>query len=237
MGALESIRIVHRDSRLAVVGKPAGMLVHRGMGASREEPFLLQEARDLLGAWLYPVHRLDRPTSGLVVFAFDPGTARFLQEAWQDGRVRKTYRAIARGWMPEPQGLRDEALDNPDNGVLQEARTRWRELARLELPWPCGPHPGLRLAHLELEPLTGRWHQLRRHLSRLHHPIAGDTTHGCRHVNHLLRDRLGWWGLHLSAIRLVLPHPEGGEDLDLRDDPVHGTGPAWERLLAEAARA
>lgn len=215
----DPLRILHRDEHLVAIAKPAGMLVHRGMGASRDETFLLQSARDLVGAYVYPVHRLDRPTEGVVVFALDPVSAKTLQESWQTGSVRKSYRAIARGWLPAPDGIRDEALDSPDNGALQEARTRWESLATTMIPWPCGPHPGLRLSLLELEPLTGRWHQLRRHLARMGHPIAGDTTHGDRHVNHLLRDRLGWWRLHLEATSLSLPHPATGAALHLETSP------------------
>lgn len=233
----EPLQILHRDDELVAVRKPPGMLVHRGMGASRSETFLLQAVRDLVGAWVYPVHRLDRPTEGVVVFALDPVTARALQETWQDGTVRKTYEAIVRGWLREPEGIRDEALDSPDNGALQEAQTRWKEIERLEIPWACGPHPGLRLALLRLEPLTGRWHQLRRHLARMGHPIAGDTTHGDRHVNHLLRDRLGWWRLHLEAVRLEIPRPGGGGPLVLDARP-QGDGAMrglWETLRGHAA--
>ena len=139
-----------------------------------------------------------------------------------------------RGWLAEPEGVRDEALDSPDNGALQEARTRWKVLERTTVPWPCGPHPGLRLSLLELEPLTGRWHQLRRHAARMGHPIAGDTTHGDRHVNHLLRDRLGWWRLHLEATTLLVPHPTTGEILRLESAPA-GEGAIdelWKALRA-----
>ena len=233
----ESVRLLHRDEHLVAVAKPAGMLVHRGMGASRDETFLLQAVRDLVGAYVYPVHRLDRPTEGIVVFALDPVSARTLQECWQTGSVRKTYRAIVRGWLQVPEGIRDEALDSPDNGALQEARTRWKSLATTHLPWPCGPHPGLRLSLLELEPLTGRWHQLRRHLARMGHPIAGDTTHGDRHVNHLLRDRLGWWRLHLEATSIRLPHPATGRWLPLEASPL-GEGcmdRLWSALGEEAS--
>jgi tRNA pseudouridine65 synthase len=235
----DPIRILHRDGHLVAVAKPAGMLVHRGMGASRDETFLLQAVRDLVGAYVHPIHRLDRPTEGIVVFALDPASARTLQEGWQTGSVRKSYRAIVRGWLSTPEGIRDEALDSPDNGALQDARTRWRSLATMSLPWPCGPHPGLRLSLLELEPLTGRWHQLRRHLSRMGHPIAGDTTHGDRHVNHLLRDRLGWWRLHLEATTLELPHPATGRLLHLEASPggVGTVDQLWDALAKEASAA
>lgn len=224
------IPLLYRDEHLAVVHKPSGMLVHRGMGADRSETFLLQAVRAQLDAFLHPVHRLDRPTSGLVVFALDPITARELQKLWQAGQVRKTYRAIVRGWMAEPEGFRDEALDDPDSGILQEAQTRWRELDRLEVPWPQGEHPTRRLAQVELEPVTGRYHQLRRHFRRMMHPIAGDTTHGCRHLNHDLQVRLGWWRLMLFADVLAFPHPRTGEPMRFVDDPARGIGPWWEEL-------
>ena len=227
---VEDIAVLFRDESLAVVHKPTGMLVHRGMGADRDEVFLLQAVRERLGTFVHPVHRLDRPTSGLVVFALDSPTAREMQRLWQAGAVRKRYRAVVRGWMPAPDGIHDEALDDPDSGILQEARTAWKEVDRCEVPWPSAGHPSRRLALLELEPLTGRYHQLRRHLSRLAHPVAGDTTHGCRHLNHELETRLGWWRLLLFAEELSFPHPHSGAPMAFRDDPARGALPWWDAL-------
>lgn len=226
------MRLVHLDETLVVVRKPEGMLVHRGMGASREETFLLQAVRDLVGARIYPVHRLDRPTSGLVVFGRTSEASRSLQDLWREGRVRKTYRAIARGWLPQESSVHDEALDDPDSGILQEARTSLRELERCEigLPLPRSKHPTSRWCLVELEPITGRWHQLRRHLSRLQHPIAGDTTHGDRHVNHFLQERFGWWRLMLWAHRLRFPHPRDGQEVTFDDAPENGLDTFWELL-------
>ena len=224
------VELLHRDEHLVVVRKPAGMLVHRGMGASSGEPFLLQSVRDLCGRWVYPVHRLDRPTCGLVVFAFSSESARSLQDAWQTDSVKKRYRAVARGWMPAPEGVRDEPLDSPDNGALQEATTRWRELDRCEVPGPVGKWNSARFSLLELEPSTGRWHQLRRHAARMGHPLAGDTTHGDRHVNHFLRDRYGWWRLMLWAREITFPHPATGEPTTFVDADGNGIDKFWERL-------
>lgn len=227
---IPEIPIVHQDEEIVVVHKPAGMLVHRGMGASAHEPFLLQIVRDLTGRWVYPPHRLDRPTCGLVVFTHSSETCGVLQEHLKSGKVRKTYQAIARGWMPEPEGVRDEALDSPDNGALQEAVTRWRELERCTVPHPFGGHPTGRFSLVELEPVTGRWHQLRRHFSRMRHPLAGDTTHGDRHVNHFLEERFDWWRLMLWACRLSFPHPVSGLAMDFVDAPERGIGGFWDRL-------
>lgn len=227
-----SVFLVHRDERMAVVHKPTGMLVHRGMGADRDEAFLLQAVRDLLGCHVHPIHRLDRPTSGLVTFALDSEMAKLLQREWQEGRVRKTYHAVVRGWPSPESGLHCEALDDPDTGRLQEATTRFQLLERVELPWPQGMHGTRRLSLMELEPVTGRFHQLRRHFSRLAHPVAGDTTHGCRHLNHELQARLGWWRLLLFAHRLELTHPVTGEPLVLEDALERGIAPWWQELKA-----
>lgn len=228
--ATAPLTVLYRDEFLVAVSKPAGMLVHRGMGAQAHEPFLLQTLRDQIRERLLPVHRLDRPTSGVVVFALQSEVARRMQELWQIGAVRKTYQAIARGWMPALEGLRDEALDHPDTGVLQEARTRWRELSRCTVPVPLERYTEVRYCLLELEPLTGRTHQLRRHLSRMQHPIIGDTTHGDRHHNHMLQERLGWWRLLLCAQSLQFPHPVTGEPFCIAELPENRLDGYWETL-------
>jgi tRNA pseudouridine65 synthase len=223
---------VYQDEHLVVVHKPAGMLVHRGMGASADEPFLLQLVRDRVGQYVYPAHRLDRPTCGLVVFSLSPEVARLVSESWQRGEVHKSYQAIVRGWMPTPTGECHEALDSPDNGALQEAHTEWRERQRWEVPIPSGPYLQSRLSLLELTPHTGRWHQLRRHMVRCKHPIVGDTTHGDRHINHALQTHLGWWRLLLWAHRLEFVHPVTGEKMTLQEPPEWGLGPFCDALDA-----
>jgi len=224
------VRILFQDGDIVAVSKPPGMLVHRGMGADRSEEFLLQRVRDMCGSRVHAAHRLDRPTCGVVLFAKSPEMARALQESWKSGAVRKTYMGICRGWMPDSDGLRDESLDDPDTGKLQEARTNWREEGRVELPFPLGGHDTSRFGLLRLEPHTGRWHQIRRHLSRMAHPLVGDTVHGDRRTNHLLQDKLGWWRLMLWARSLELPHPRSGVPLEIHDEGG-GIIPFWEELV------
>lgn len=229
---MSELSILYQDDFLVAVSKPSGMLVHRGMGAQADEVFLLQALRDQLSLILHPLHRLDRPTSGIVLFAQQSATTRAMQELWHSNQVRKTYHAIARGWMPTEQGLRDEALDHPLTGVIQDAQTRWRELKRCEVPWAAGPYPQSRYCLLELEPLTGRYHQLRRHLSRMTHPILGDTTHGDRHHNHAMQLHKGWWRLMLAAVQIQFPHPHTGELITIQDHEKHGVAPYWQELEA-----
>lgn len=222
--------ILFRDDHLVVVHKPAGMLVHRGMMAPRSEQFLLQTVRDLVGRPVYPVHRLDRPTGGLVVFGLSSQVAHVLQQSWQQGQVQKHYQAIVRGWMPEPQGFVDISLDDPDSGILHEARTKWQCLEQIVVPIAVGKYSEMRLSLLDMEPITGRYHQLRRHMSRLHHPILGDTTHGDRHHNHAIQSHLGWWKLMLWAYRLQFPHPVTGMIMVVEDAKERGLAPYWEIL-------
>ena len=224
--------ILFQDDFFVIVHKPSGMLVHRGMGAHSNEQFLVQTVRDQIGAFVYPLHRLDRATSGIVVFALSPELTKLLQDVWLSGQVRKTYQAIVRSWLPELEGVCNESLDDPDNGRLYEAQTRWKVLDTCAVPFPIGTYPEARFTLLELEPTTGRWHQLRRHLSRMKHPIIGDTTHGDRHHNHLVRDRLGWWRLLLAANTIEFPHPITKQMIHIEDDQSNGIQPYWVTLLS-----
>ncbi len=215
-----------------VVHKPAGMAVHQGLGMDPVEVrFLLQDLRDQLGVHLYPVHRLDRPTSGLVVLAFDSLTAADLALQFRHGQVHKSYQAIVRGWMPEPYGLTEIPLRHETREEMLLCKTRWNEMARCEVGIPFGDFPQARFARLQLDPGTGRYHQLRRHLNHLGHPIAGDTTHGDRHTNHWLQKHFGWWRLLLACTDLHFLHPRTGVWVRIEDAPDRGLDFYW-RVLA-----
>ena len=208
--------ILYQDDYLAIVNKPAGWLVHRTPLDKGESRFVLQALRDQIGQHVWPVHRLDKGTSGVLVFALGAELASALGQAFESGLgLHKTYRAIVRGWPVDAQ-LIDHALKRmPDDmrsqrEEIQEARTRLRTLRRGELPIPQGDFPGLRWAEVALQPLTGRRHQLRRHMKHIAHPIIGDATHGKGPLN---RAVAGHWGLErlwLHACTLELTHPMSG---------------------------
>jgi tRNA pseudouridine65 synthase len=219
-GCAERLPILHRDEQVVVVDKPSGLLVHRSIIDRHERRFAVQMLRDQLGRRVYPAHRLDKGTSGALAFALDRESASMLATQFASGEVRKTYVAVVRGW-PEPEGVIEHALEPvPDDllgaqaGVARDARTAFRTLAKVELPHRVDRYPTSRYALVELEPLTGRRHQLRRHLAHASHPIVGDSTYGNGRHNRLFADLFGVARLLLACVEMRVPHPaRGGEPL------------------------
>jgi tRNA pseudouridine65 synthase len=221
------LTVLFRDEHLLVVHKPAGLLVHRSPIDRHETEFALQYARALNdGQHVYPVHRLDRPTSGILVFARDSDTARTLGMAMMAGEVAKTYLAMVRGWPPE-QGeidyaLREEPEDRRLKGVEQPVRdalTHYRTLATTEIPVEIEKYPTSRYAVVELCPKTGRKHQLRRHMKHINHPIIGDANHGRGRHNRYFAERFGQGRLMLAATGMAFRHPASGEPLTISAPP------------------
>ncbi|AMV73291.1 tRNA pseudouridine(65) synthase TruC [Desulfuromonas carbonis] len=216
--------LLYRDADYVIVHKPAGLLVHRSPIDSRETRFALQLVRDLVGMRVYPVHRLDKPTSGILAFGTSGEAARRLAELFAAGQVEKTYLAVARGVVPDC-GVIDhplvEELDRygdplaePDKGP-QQAVTAYRRLASVELPFAVGRYPTSRYSLVEARPKTGRRHQLRRHFKHLLHPLIGDTKYGEGRHNRFFREEFGCNRLLLAAVELAFVHPSTGEALHI----------------------
>lgn len=182
-----------------VVDKPAGLLVHRGWG--RDPVVAMTLLRDRLGRSVFPVHRLDRGTSGALLFALSPEVARLLQGAFEAGRVDKRYLALVRGVPPEASTV-DHPIPRRPGGPRVPAVTELRLLAA-----------GERFSLVLARPRTGRLHQVRRHLKHLSHPIVGDVEYGKGEVNRLFRARFGLHRLGLHALELGLDHPLDGSPL------------------------
>lgn len=217
-GQFNPLTGLYRDDALLVVHKPAGLLVHRSPIDRHETEFALQYARAMNGGeHVYPVHRLDRPTSGVLVFARNPEAARVLGQQMMAGDVCKTYLAVVRGW-PAEQGvidhpLREEAEDRRLKSADQPVRdavTRYRRLAVTEIPVQVETYPSSRYAVVELMPGTGRRHQLRRHMKHISHPIIGDANHGRGRHNRYFAERFGEGRLMLAATRIEFQHPVTG---------------------------
>jgi tRNA pseudouridine65 synthase len=193
----QDLPFLYQDGCLLAGNKPAGLAVHRGM--ARDRTFALQLVRDQVGRHVHAVHRLDRATSGVLLFALDTHTAGRMQELLAAGRVEKRYLALVRGIPPE-SGVIDHPIPRDVDGPRVPAVTEFRRLATLE-----------RYALVEARPRTGRRHQIRRHLKHLSHPLIGDVRYGKGEHNRLFRERFGLLRLALHALELVFEHPETGE--------------------------
>lgn len=221
---LNPLTEIYRDPWLLAVHKPAGLLVHRSPIDRHATEFALQYARELNGGeHVFPCHRLDRPTSGLLLFARDTETASAFGKQLMAGEVRKTYLAMVRGW-PAEQGeidhaLREHATDKrlkDEELPLREARTSFRRLKTVEIPVQVEGYPHSRYSLLELQPHTGRKHQLRRHMQHIAHPIIGDTSYGRTKHNRYFAERFGFSRLMLAATELEFEHPITGQPLRLQ---------------------
>lgn len=218
------IKILFEDDDIVVIHKPAGLLVHRSYLARRERFFAMQMTRDLVGCHVYPVHRLDRPTSGVLLFAKSSEMANVLCEQFASKQVEKHYLALVRGHILEA-GLLDYALkqefdelgdkDVDPNKAAQEAQTSYQPLLTCEIPFPSGRYATSRYCLVHLTPHTGRKHQLRRHMAHLRHPILGDTTHGDGKQNRFFREHFDINRLWLIAKKLSFNHPRTGERMSV----------------------
>lgn len=224
------LEILYRDDRLVAIDKPAGLLVHRSNIDRHETRFAVQSLRDQIGQRVHPLHRLDKGTSGVLLFALDADCAREVGGQFQRDEIAKRYLAVVRGWPPEA-GLIDHPLSRQfdDYGrklgadsaaaAALPAVTEYRRLARVELPDAVDRYPSTRYALVELSPRSGRQHQLRRHLKHISHPIIGDATWGKGIHNRFFQQRFGCGRLLLACTRLELKHPQDGRTLIISAPP------------------
>ena len=190
------------------------MLVHRSSIASDVKEFALQLLKNQIGRWVNPVHRLDRKTGGVLLFALDKETEKAMQQAFAENKVQKKYLAIVRGHTPDEQDI-DYPL-RKDNGVLQDAFTTYRTLQRAELDVALGAHATSRYSMVEARPTTGRMHQLRKHFSHIFHPIIGDRTHGCNKQNRMFKQTWNMDTMLLHASELSFLHPVTGMQINIQ---------------------
>ncbi len=225
----DELTILYGDEQLIAIDKPAGLLVHRTVLDRHETRFAVQLLRDQIGQHVHPVHRLDRGTSGVLLFALEEEAARRLSAQFLGREVGKRYVAVVRCHPPQEGTIdhpltrrRDDrepslCLDGPVEP--QAAVTHYRRLAVAELPHPVDRYPSSRYALLELRPETGRRHQIRRHLKHISHPVIGDSTYGKGGHNRLFARLFGSHRLLLACVELRLTHPFTGEPLLLAAAP------------------
>lgn len=218
-----SLSILYEDEDLIAIDKPPKRLVHRSYLA-RHERSVMEDLRDQIGSWVYPVHRLDRPTSGVLLFAKSADVAHRLSLLFEQHEVSKRYLALVRGWvlypfevnraLKEPHDPFGDTFSNPQRPA-QDAQSKFTPLAKIDIPVDFGPFPTARYSLVEAQPLTGRRHQLRRHLHGATHPIIGDTSYGRTEHNQYFREELSCDRLLLAATELCLIHPISGVSLKI----------------------
>lgn len=206
--------VLFENDHIIAINKPHGLLVHQTAMATDATEFAIQMLRDQIGQRVYPAHRLDRKTSGVLLFAKDKPTDQQLQALFRERQIQKTYLAIVRGYV-EGQNRIDYAL-KLENGKIQEAITDYKCLQQFEIPLPFGKFQTSRYSLVELYPQTGRFHQLRKHMKHIFHPILGDRAHGCNKQNKLWKQEFNMLTMLLHASQL---------EFEWNDQPIKITAP------------
>ena len=217
------LEILYQDEHFVAVNKTAGLLVHRSWLDSHATEFALQKVRDQIGQYVYPVHRLDRPTSGVLLFALDKEAAKAVSLQFEEQQINKCYFAVVRGHLESGEidyplkEILDKITDKKaqQDKPAQAAFTRYEQCDITETPYPVRPYSSSRYSLISLFPKTGRKHQLRRHLAHLRHPIVGDTTHGDGKHNKMFRDKFDSHRLLLHAAKLSFYHPFNKETINI----------------------
>jgi tRNA pseudouridine65 synthase len=206
---LETLEILYKDDHLVAVNKPHGLLVHRSGMAAQAEEFALQLVRNQLQQKVFPTHRLDRKTSGVLLFALSEEINSQIQKKFANHEIRKSYVAIVRGFTPD-SGEIDYPLANL-KGKIQNALTHFRTLQTTEIDVPFGKFPTSRYSMVHITPKTGRYHQIRKHFAHIFHPIIGDRPHGCNKQNRFFKERWEMDTMLLHAYELEFEHPVNGQ--------------------------
>ncbi|MCG3865730.1 MULTISPECIES: tRNA pseudouridine(65) synthase TruC [unclassified Photobacterium] len=231
------LEILYRDDYLIAVNKPAGMLVHRSWLDSHETVFVMQTLRDQIGQHVFPLHRLDRPTSGVLLFGLSSEIASQMMPLFAGRDMHKTYHAVVRGWIKEAAVLDyplkvelDKIADKnaSEEKEAQPAVTAYEPLATVETDIAVGRYSTSRYCLVEMKPETGRKHQLRRHMHHLSHHIIGDVNHGDGRHNRMFREHYDCHRLMLHASRLQFDHPITGDAIDIRAD----IDETWRKVMA-----
>ncbi len=200
-----TLEIIYQDKHLIAINKPHGLIVHRSDYIGDADTYALQELRNQIGTFVYPCHRLDRKTSGVLLFALSQKVNVLMQKQFAENLVQKKYLAIVRGYT-ENNGTIKHPLIN-EKGKVQEAITEYKTTHRSELEIPFGQFKTSRYSLVEVQPQTGRLHQIRKHFAHINHPIIGDRPHGCNKQNKLFKDKYGMTTMLLHALTIIFKHP------------------------------
>ncbi len=239
------IPILFQDELIVAVDKPSGMFVHRSEADRSATVFVLQTVRDQLGSFVYPVHRLDRPTSGVLLLAKSPEAAAMFASMFAERQIRKTYLALVRGFTDDAGTINrplvpSKGRGNPNSEAQttpKEAETDYQTLERFEAPFASGQHATTRCSLVEAQPKTGRYHQIRRHLFGITHPIIGDSDHGDTRLNRMYQQHLGVTRLMLVATRVEFVHPITNQAVTIECPPAESFAGVVMRLREQTETA
>lgn len=228
---MNELQVLFRDEHFIAIDKPSGLFVHKN-AIEPKAPHALSYVRELNKGLVWPVHRLDRPTSGVLVFACSKEATALLSLEFREKRVMKTYHAVVRGFTDE-NGTIDHGLKTEKGNKTKQSVTCFRRLKIVELPYPVGPYSTARYSLVEVTPLTGRRHQIRRHFDHLFHPLIGDRVYGDGRHNRFIREMFGVGRLLLSATSLEFTHPFTGEAVHIRAQVQEDMAQVIVRLFGE----
>ncbi len=204
------IQIIFEDPHFVAIDKPPSYHVHPPENKQWKVPrdrVCLYLVRNLIKGYVYPIHRLDAATGGVLIFAKQPEAAGRVQALIQSQSITKKYLTVTRGYTPD-ENVIEKPLLSDSSDLMLPSRTEFKTLARLELPNAVGKkHQSARYSLIEVEPKTGRYHQIRRHFASESHPIIGDIKHGDSHHNRFFREQLNLSGLLLHSFELSFKHP------------------------------
>lgn len=209
------LEILYQDDAIIAINKPHDLLVHASPIARDAEEFAIQLLRDQIDQKVYPAHRLDRKTSGVLLFSLQKELDSKLQIQFQNQETSKKYLALVRGYTPE-SGTIDYALTREEDGKIQDAVTHYKTIKQFEIPLVHGKFETSRYSLVEVFPETGRFHQIRKHFAHIFHPIIGDRPHGCNKQNKLWKETFQLEKMLLHAEELSITHPTTSQKLKIQ---------------------
>jgi tRNA pseudouridine65 synthase len=210
------LEVLYQDQFLIAINKPHGLFVHKTGLTDEKDVFAIQLLRDQIGQQVFPVHRLDRKTSGVLLFALNRKMISPFSLLFENKSIAKKYHAIVRGYT-EAEGVIDYALTN-DKGKIQDAITHYKTIEKVEVPYALGKYTSQRYSLVEVKPETGRMHQIRKHFAHILHPIIGDRPHGCNKQNKFFKEQWDITTMMLHATELSFIHPVTEINLTIKAD-------------------
>ena len=213
------LEIIYKDDYCICVNKPDNLIVHHSYHSRNisDEKSLLQLLETQFGKKYHPIHRLDRKTSGSILLTNNTENVSKFQALFTNKEIQKIYYGIVRGHAPKTKVI-DSPVKGKDGKLYKEALTHLKTLATITLNIPVKPYDSSRYSLVEMEPKTGRMHQLRAHTLKISHPLIGDAKYGDKNHDLMFETNFGWKNLFLHAGRLSFKHPFTGKELNLKSE-------------------